>query len=142
MQRAAIARALPGNGPLFSEFPVPFLSSVVGITTGPDASLWFTSNVDGNIGRYTTNRFIFAPEIGLQAGAYVTSHIKLAVGYNFLYMTDVVRPGTQVDTQINTRLVPASPAFGSVSGRPLPMVTGTREDFHAQGVPFSVEVKY
>jgi hypothetical protein len=96
----------------------------------------------GNIGRYTTNRFIVAPEVGLSAGAYVTSHIKLAVGYNFLYMTDVVRPGQQVNPQIDTRFVPSSPAFGSTSGQPVPTVTGRREDFHAQGVTFSAEVKY
>lgn len=96
----------------------------------------------GNIGRFTTNRFIVVPEVGLQAGAYVTSHIKLSIGYNFLYMTDVIRPGTQPDTQINTRYVPASPGFGTTSGQPVPMVTGTREDFHAQGLTFSAELKY
>jgi hypothetical protein len=96
----------------------------------------------GNIGRFTTNRFIIAPEVGVQAGAYVTSHIKLAVGYNFLYMSDVVRPGTQPDLQINTRFVPASPNFGTTSGQSVPMVTGNHEDFHAQGVTFSMEVKY
>ncbi len=97
---------------------------------------------DGNIGRYTTNRFVAAPEVGLQAGAYVTSHIRLSVGYNFLYMTDVVRPGTQINQQINTRFVPSSPAFGSTSGPPLPTVNDAREDFHAQGVTFSAEIKY
>ena len=51
----------------------------------------------GNLGRYTTNRFIVVPEVGIEAGLYVTSHIRLAVGYNFLYMTDVARPGRQVD---------------------------------------------
>ena len=96
----------------------------------------------GNIGRYTTNRFIVAPEVGLSAGAYVTSHIKLSVGYNFLYMTDVVRPGTQINQQINTRLVPSSPAFGSTSGQPVPTVNGAREDFYAQGLTFSAEIKY
>ena len=97
---------------------------------------------DGNIGRYTTNRFIIAPEVGLQAGAYVTSHIKLSVGYNFLFMSDVLRPGTQISQQINTRFVPSSPAFGSTSGQPVPIVTGAREDFHAQGLTFSAEIKY
>ena len=96
----------------------------------------------GNIGRFTTNRFIIAPEVGIEAGAYVTSHVKLSVGYNFLYMTDTVRPGTQPDLLINPRFVPASPNFGTTSGPPAPMVTGTHEDFHAQGVTFSVEVKY
>ena len=97
---------------------------------------------DGNIGRYTTSRFIWSPEIGIQAGAYVTSHIKLAVGYNFLYMSESLRPGTQIDSLVNTRFVPASPAFGSTSGPPTPMVTGRREDYHAQGVQFTAEIRY
>jgi hypothetical protein len=96
----------------------------------------------GNIGRYTTNRFIVAPEGSVQAGAYISSHVKLAIGYNFLYMTDVIRPGQQVNTQVNTRFVPSSPAFGSTSGVQVPTVTGRREDFHAQGLTFSAEVKY
>lgn len=96
----------------------------------------------GNLGRVTTNRFIVVPEVGIEAGLYVTSHIRLAVGYNFLYMTDVARPGRQIDSYINPRFVPTSPAFGSLSGAPLPMVTGAREDFHAHMVQFSAEVRY
>jgi hypothetical protein len=96
----------------------------------------------GNIGRFTNSRFSVAPEFGIQAGAYVTSHIKLGVGYNFLYMTDVIRPGTQINQQINTRFVPSSPAFGSTSGQPVPTINGAREDFYAQGVTFSAEIKY
>jgi hypothetical protein len=96
----------------------------------------------GNLGRVTTNRFIVVPEVGVEAGLYVTSHVRLAVGYNFLYMTDVARPGRQVDPYVNPRFVPSSPAFGSLSGAQLPMVTGAREDFHAHMVQFSAEVRY
>jgi hypothetical protein len=98
----------------------------------------------GNIGRYTTNRFIAVPEASAEIGVYVTSHIKVAVGYNFLYLTESLRPGRQIDTQINPALVPSSPQFGSgtLTGPPAPFVTGRREDFHAQGIQFTTEVRY
>src|SRR5262249_10713071 len=96
----------------------------------------------GNIGRFTSNRFVVAPEVGIEAGVYVTSHVRLSVGYNYLYMSDVARPGQQVTLGINPRFVPTSPAFGSTSGQSQPRVTGQQTEFHAQGVQFGVEVKY
>jgi Putative beta barrel porin-7 (BBP7) len=130
---------MPGAGPL----PGGLLAvgggneTIIGANGAPTAFIH-----DGNIGRYSTSRFAYAPEVSAQIGAYVTGNIKLAVGYNFLYISDTLRPGTQIDQQINTRFVPASPAFGSTSGQAVPMVTARREDYHAQGVQFTAEFKY
>jgi hypothetical protein len=114
--------------------------AVLGTNNGVPAVIAYRHQ--GNIGRFTTNRIVYAPEVGITAGAYVTSHVKLGIGYNFLYMSDVMRPGTQIDPVINPRFVPTSPAFGSVSGGSFPTLTGRHEDFHAQGIQFTVEVQY
>jgi hypothetical protein len=96
----------------------------------------------GNIGRYTTNRFIIAPEVGAEIGLYVTDGIRLGVSYNFLYMSDVARPNRQIDTRINQKFVPASPAFGAGAGQPLPLFPVSQEDFHANAVTFTAEIRY
>jgi hypothetical protein len=96
----------------------------------------------GNIGTYTTNRFIYVPEGGVQIGAYLSRHVKVSVGYDFLYMSEVARPGQQIDPAVNGRFVPASPAFGSTSGQSAPRVTVQRQDFYANMVKFDVEVRY
>ncbi len=97
----------------------------------------------GNLGRYVADRIAYVPEVGLQVGAYVTQHVKVMVGYDFLYISDVSRPGFQVNPVINGRFVPTSPAFGSTSGPPAaPFYPGGHDDFYAHGVRFGVEVRY
>jgi hypothetical protein len=96
----------------------------------------------GNINRYTTNRFIIAPEVGAELGIYVTNGLRLGVAYNFLYMSDVARPNRQIDTRVNQRFVPASPGFGAGAGQPLPLFPVSQEDFHAHAVTFTAEVRW
>jgi Putative beta barrel porin-7 (BBP7) len=85
-----------------------------------------------NIGRVTQDRFAVIPELGLTAGVQLTSHSRAFVGYNFLYWSDVVRPGSQVDTRVDfssaTPLVPVNPR--------------TTTDFWAQGINFGLEFRY
>lgn len=96
----------------------------------------------GNQGQSVTNRFNFVPEVGIQVGVYLSCHVRVSIGYNFLYMSDVARPGTQIDTLINGKLVPASPSFGTQSGFPNPQITGRREDFNVQSLQFGMEMKF
>src|SRR5262249_14650018 len=51
----------------------------------------------GNIGRDSTNRFVVMPEVGAHLGCQLTSHVRVSAGYHFLYVNDVVRPGSQID---------------------------------------------
>jgi hypothetical protein len=96
----------------------------------------------GNIGRQITNRFTVVPEVTGRVGFQLFSSFRAWVGYGFLYMNDVARPGSQIDLAINPRVVPASPAFGSTSGPAVPRATGIRNDFFAHGVQFGLEVRY
>lgn len=96
----------------------------------------------GNIGRQVTNRFAIMPELGAQIGAQVTSHVRLLLGYQWLYINDVVRPASQIDTAINQRLVPASLSFGSRAGQNAPVITARHDDFFAQGITFGIDIRY
>jgi hypothetical protein len=61
------------------------------------------------------------------------------VGYNFLYWSNVIRPGNQVDRVINPNLLPPANGLGGPN-RPTFEFHGS--DFWAQGVSFGLEFRY
>jgi hypothetical protein len=75
-----------------------------------------------NIGQQTRNAFAVVPEVQLQAGYRMQNGVRFFVGYNFLYVSNVVRPGDQIDTTLNLTGNPAL-APGTLTGatRPAPM---------------------
>src|SRR5262249_35241577 len=46
-----------------------------------------------NMGRSTSNVFAAIPEVAVRIGMDLTDNIRVHVGYEFLYVSDVVRPG-------------------------------------------------
>jgi hypothetical protein len=94
-----------------------------------------------NIGTYTANRFAVVPEIGIKLGYDVTDRFRVFVGYDFLYMSSVVRPGEQIDLNVNQAFRPVdgrTPGFGNQnpfgSGPRSPGVLFHRSDYWAQGL--------
>ena len=63
--------------------------------------------VVGNIGSYQRDEFSMIPEIGATLGYCVTPRFRLTVGYTLLYWSNVVRPGEQIDLDVNAHLIPA-----------------------------------
>ena len=59
-----------------------------------------------NIGTYTRNEFGIVPELGATLGYQFTQHLRLTAGYSFIYFSNVVRPGDQIDTTVNPNLMP------------------------------------
>ncbi len=94
----------------------------------------------GNIGHNVRSEFSIVPEIGLNLGYQLTDHVRLFVGYDFLYWTNVVRPGSQVDTGIDPNQVLANPANSPGANRPAFSFHNT--DFWAQGVNVGVEFRW
>src|SRR5207248_2478320 len=105
-----------------------------------------------NIGRYSTNSFAILPEEGIKLGYQVTPHTRLTLGYSFLYLTDVARPGNQIDTGVNRAQLPsftvvngqvvAIPNSGQGIGPARPGFLFQHSDFWAQGVSFGIEFRY
>jgi hypothetical protein len=92
-----------------------------------------------NIGQQTNNVFSVLPEVSLQAGFRVTEHLRAFIGYDFLFISDVVRPGNQIDRTINlTQLSGFPPAVPPA--RPMPLMHGS--DFWAQGVTLGLELRF
>jgi hypothetical protein len=91
-----------------------------------------------NIGRRTQNEFAVIPEVGLQLGYNITSHLRTFVGYNFLYASNVARPGDQINRNLNLTQVLGTPPIGPA--QPSPLFRHT--DFWAQGITFGLEFRY
>jgi hypothetical protein len=85
-----------------------------------------------NAGKFTRSAFAVLPEASLKVGYRFKDRSRLYLGYNFLYLSDVVRPGDQVDRS-------ADPA-GGVAARPAPLFAET--DFWLQGLLFGLEFRY
>jgi hypothetical protein len=83
----------------------PVNGSPVPLSGGNFASL--------QVGRYSTNRFAVAPEAELKIGYQVTPYMRAQIGYNFLYLSNVVRPGNQIDNTYDGATHPLVPMAGS-----------------------------
>jgi Putative beta barrel porin-7 (BBP7) len=97
-----------------------------------------------NIGEFSRNVFSVVPEIGINLGYQVTDHWRAFVGYNFLYWSNIVRPGDQIDPVIDVtripRFVPPGTAVPPDGARPA--VLFNRTDFWVQGINFGAEYRW
>ncbi|MCI0457140.1 MAG: BBP7 family outer membrane beta-barrel protein [Gemmataceae bacterium] len=96
----------------------------------------------GNQGVFTTNWFVVVPEVGVEVGLAITERLRVAAGYNFLFINNVARPGSQINRTINPALVPSSVAFGSPSGPGQPSPLTKQDDFWAHGVRVMLELRF
>jgi len=95
-----------------------------------------------NIGRYTDNRFAVVPEVGLKLGVDVTNNLRLFVGYDFLYWSNVVRPGDQIDLNVAPSFRPTILGPGVGGGPRVPAVLFNTTDYWAQGFNFGLQYRY
>jgi hypothetical protein len=86
----------------------------------------------GNIGRYQRDEFTYAPEITVKVGFHVAPGIRVYGGYDFLWWSEVVRPGEQIDRAIN----------GSLSGSSPPNYQFRTSEFWIHGVSAGVQVVF
>ncbi|HZR87536.1 MAG TPA: BBP7 family outer membrane beta-barrel protein [Bradyrhizobium sp.] len=95
-----------------------------------------------NIGQQSRNNFAVVPEVQLQAGYRMQSGVRVFVGYNFLYVSNVVRPGDQIDTTLNFTGNPAITPGSTLTGaaRPAPMFNSS--SLWAQGLTFGASYQF
>ncbi len=92
----------------------------------------------GNIGSYHRNVFAVMPEGDFKVAYRITDNITGTIGYSFVYMSSVVRPGDQVDRIINPTLL-TSPTTSGVAKSTFAMAS---TEFWAQGLTFGVAFRY
>jgi hypothetical protein len=94
-----------------------------------------------NIGSFSRNRFSVVPEFTLNAGVWLTPTLKVYAGYNFLYWTNVIRPGDQIDPVVDLTNVPNAPAVPpGAPDRPRPRFD--QSDLWVTGVQFGLEWRW
>ncbi|HJZ59502.1 MAG TPA: BBP7 family outer membrane beta-barrel protein, partial [Gemmataceae bacterium] len=132
--------------------PVHQVTEVSGQTLGPDGTggsggvLAVGASPIGNIGRTTTNRFAILSDVHGMLGVQIFDRVRVGVGYQFLYLSNVARPGSQIVTTIDPRLIPITTSFGGripTSPRGVPPLTPfDRDDFFMHGVQFLLEFHF
>jgi hypothetical protein len=95
-----------------------------------------------NSGRTNQDKFAVAPEVNVNLGYQWRSWLTTSIGYNFIYISNVVRPTEQFSNAVNPAIVPLSSTYGVVNNAPTPNLVGTTSDFWFQGVTFSITARY
>lgn len=97
-----------------------------------------------NIGHFSHNAFSVVPEVGVNLGYQILPNLRGYVGYNFLYWSNVIRPGSSINPVLDVTQIPNFPLHPEpppVAGlHPAPV-------FHevglwAQGLTFGLEFVY
>jgi hypothetical protein len=95
--------------------------------------------LSSNIGDYSRNEFTVIPEFGATLGYALSPRSKFVVGYTFLYWNKVVRAGEQIDTNVNTDLIP--PPIATVD--PIaPNFAFNDGSFWAQGLSLGLDYRW
>ena len=97
-----------------------------------------------NIGSYRRNVFAVLPELQLNVGYRLSPSASVYVGYSFIYVNNVARPGNQLSRNINptqsVSYVGEPPA--SLQGPASPSFSFDSSDFWAQGVTAGLSVRF
>jgi hypothetical protein len=109
-----------------------------------------------NSGGYKDSDFAIAPEVAINFGYNLGRHLRLSAGYTFLYWTQVLRPGDQINPALNPFIIPPTPINTALNpnlpfptpadvkpqGRTAPGFEFRPTDLWVHGVNFGVEVRY
>lgn len=95
-----------------------------------------------NLGQFNQDSFSVIPEIQAGVGYYLTQNIYVFAAYNFIYVSDVVRPGNQIDPVVNPALVPTSLTYGTGVGPNRPSALLAETDFWLQGINFGINIRF
>jgi hypothetical protein len=95
-----------------------------------------------NFGRTATGVFAVLPEGTFKFGFRLGDTGRVYVGYSFLYLSDAVRPGDQVDRTLHPGQVPLVSGAGPVYGSDRPARLFTHSDFWVQGLIVGLETRY
>jgi hypothetical protein len=93
-----------------------------------------------NSGHQAANWFVVVPEVGVQVGCQLSQHWRAQVGYDFLYINSVVRPGAQVNTTVNPGFLPPVPLVPAGPREPQPPFR--QSDYWAHGITAGVTFTY
>lgn len=95
-----------------------------------------------NIGGQTSDGFTVVPNFIIRTGCNLTDSVRFHVGYNFIYWSNLLRPGDQIDGTVDPRLVPTFQEYDATFAGSRPRQPLKHGDFWAQGLEFGLELRY
>ncbi|HEX5104788.1 MAG TPA: BBP7 family outer membrane beta-barrel protein [Pirellulaceae bacterium] len=90
-----------------------------------------------NIGRYQRGRLAIIPEVNVNLAYDVNPCWRLTLGYSFLYWSNAVLAGNQIDRAVNL-----SQVSGPLVGPARPQFTFNRTDYWVQGMNFGLQYRW
>jgi hypothetical protein len=84
----------------------------VGGTASTQQGFYTAAHDTGTFRRY---RLSLAPDVQGRVGYRVADWLMVTAGYQFLYMTNVARPGDLIDRRLSSARIPSSQTFGAAS---------------------------
>jgi len=95
-----------------------------------------------NIGSFSQNKFAVVPEVGVNIGYHFTPHFRVFVGYNFLYLSNVLRAADQIDTGLDVTRIPNFPVAAAPLGTARPAIPFRETGLTVQGLNFGLQFSW
>ena len=95
-----------------------------------------------NIGTYEQDSFAVLPELGANLGLQITERLRGTIGYSFVYWSNVVRPGDQIDLDLNQTFIPRFGGGTAGSGFRRPEFNFRETDYWAQGLNVGLDYRW
>jgi hypothetical protein len=91
-----------------------------------------------NMGRWAGDDFAVLPEGTVTLGMQITGGLKATIGYSFIYLSQVQRPGTSIDLGVNPTQIGGSPLVGPAR----PAYIHNTTDLWLQGLTVGLDFRY
>jgi hypothetical protein len=92
-----------------------------------------------NLGFFTHDQFIVVPELNANWILAFTKNIDINLGYSFIFMSRVLRPGANIDPAVDPSQIPNfTGARGAPSDPTRPGVPFLQNNYYAHGLSFGV----
>jgi Putative beta barrel porin-7 (BBP7) len=97
-----------------------------------------------NIGRQAHDEFTVVPECQFKVDCCICCGLHAFVGYDILYWNQVVRPGNEINRDVNPTqsAVISGVSPPALMGPAQPAPVFNRTDFYANGLTFGLELRY
>jgi hypothetical protein len=92
-----------------------------------------------NMGQFSRSRFAVIPEFGVNLHRQLNSCWKVNLGYSLIVVTNVVRPGDQIDTRVDPNQFPPPATAGPFTA---PAFAFHDSDIWLQGLNVGLEYNY
>lgn len=95
-----------------------------------------------NIGRFTNTQYAVIPEFNAALGVNLTRYCIASIGYNLLYIDNVIRPGSLINPVVNVAQLPLSNQYGATGTLPTVAQALRPQEFFLHGVNFGLSFRY